>query len=112
MCVCVQGWVRATVRGRGGRCCTETRSWLQQPSTEVLLLALSLAPRLGGAQPSHATLLLNVSEMYGHADGSVPATFQILYVIGWKPHDSQVRLFSRAGASALSSSGAAVGSVA
>lgn len=29
--------------------------------------------------------------MYGHADGSVPATFEILYMIGWKPHDSQVR---------------------
>lgn len=28
--------------------------------------------------------------MYGHEDGSVPATFQILYMIGWKPHASQV----------------------
>uniref|UniRef100_A0A9J7XYQ9 Arginine-hydroxylase NDUFAF5, mitochondrial n=1 Tax=Cyprinus carpio carpio TaxID=630221 RepID=A0A9J7XYQ9_CYPCA len=29
-------------------------------------------------------------EMYGNEDGSVPATFQILYMIGWKPHESQV----------------------
>uniref|UniRef100_A0A3Q1FW96 Arginine-hydroxylase NDUFAF5, mitochondrial n=1 Tax=Acanthochromis polyacanthus TaxID=80966 RepID=A0A3Q1FW96_9TELE len=30
-------------------------------------------------------------EMYGNQDGSVPATFEILYMIGWKPHESQVR---------------------
>lgn len=28
--------------------------------------------------------------MYGNEDGSVPATFEILYMIGWKPHESQV----------------------
>lgn len=35
----------------------------------------------------------NVPEMYGNEDGSVPATFQIIYMIGWKPHESQVRHF-------------------
>lgn len=30
-------------------------------------------------------------EMYGNEDGSVPATFQILYMIGWKPHESQAK---------------------
>uniref|UniRef100_A0A3B4GGR5 Arginine-hydroxylase NDUFAF5, mitochondrial n=1 Tax=Pundamilia nyererei TaxID=303518 RepID=A0A3B4GGR5_9CICH len=30
-------------------------------------------------------------EMYGSEDGSIPATFEILYMIGWKPHESQVR---------------------
>ncbi|XP_043968984.1 arginine-hydroxylase NDUFAF5, mitochondrial isoform X2 [Gambusia affinis] len=30
-------------------------------------------------------------EMYGNPDGSVPATFQILYMIGWKPHESQAQ---------------------
>ena len=29
--------------------------------------------------------------MYGNEDGSIPATFQILYMIGWKPSKSQVR---------------------
>lgn len=29
--------------------------------------------------------------MYGSEDGSIPATFEILYMIGWKPHESQVR---------------------
>ncbi|KAF4075390.1 hypothetical protein AMELA_G00233920 [Ameiurus melas] len=29
-------------------------------------------------------------EMYGNEDGSVPATFDILFMIGWKPHESQV----------------------
>lgn len=33
-------------------------------------------------------------EMYGSEDGSVPATFQILYMIGWKPHKSQVLCIS------------------
>lgn len=28
-------------------------------------------------------------EMYGDEDGSVPATFQILYLTGWTPHPSQ-----------------------
>ncbi|XP_005813535.1 arginine-hydroxylase NDUFAF5, mitochondrial isoform X2 [Xiphophorus maculatus] len=30
-------------------------------------------------------------EMYGNPDGSVPATFQILHMIGWKPHESQAK---------------------
>ncbi|GAU96287.1 hypothetical protein RvY_07754-2 [Ramazzottius varieornatus] len=28
-------------------------------------------------------------ESYGNKDGSVPATFEILFMIGWKPHSSQ-----------------------
>ena len=27
--------------------------------------------------------------MYGDGDGNIPATFQILYFIAWKPHPSQ-----------------------
>ena len=30
--------------------------------------------------------------MYGNEDGSIPATFEILNMIGWKPHSSQVNL--------------------
>lgn len=30
-------------------------------------------------------------EMYGNKDGTIPATFQILYMIGWKPHESQAK---------------------
>ncbi|KAF3688173.1 Arginine-hydroxylase NDUFAF5, mitochondrial [Channa argus] len=37
-------------------------------------------------------------EMYGHEDGSVPATFEILYMIGWKPHESQVKPAKRGSA--------------
>ena len=32
------------------------------------------------------------SEMYGNEDGSIPATFHILYAIGWKPDPTQVRI--------------------
>ncbi|XP_041839272.1 arginine-hydroxylase NDUFAF5, mitochondrial [Melanotaenia boesemani] len=37
-------------------------------------------------------------EMYGSEDGSVPATFQILYMIGWKPHESQAKPAKRGSA--------------
>uniref|UniRef100_A0A3B4GF57 Arginine-hydroxylase NDUFAF5, mitochondrial n=1 Tax=Pundamilia nyererei TaxID=303518 RepID=A0A3B4GF57_9CICH len=30
-----------------------------------------------------------IYKMYGSEDGSIPATFEILYMIGWKPHESQ-----------------------
>lgn len=37
-------------------------------------------------------------EMYGNTDGSVPATFDILYMIGWKPHQSQAKPAKRGSA--------------
>uniref|UniRef100_A0A3P8U8A0 Arginine-hydroxylase NDUFAF5, mitochondrial n=1 Tax=Amphiprion percula TaxID=161767 RepID=A0A3P8U8A0_AMPPE len=37
-------------------------------------------------------------EMYGNQDGSVPATFEILYMIGWKPHESQAKPVKRGSA--------------
>ncbi|KAI8904286.1 S-adenosyl-L-methionine-dependent methyltransferase [Gorgonomyces haynaldii] len=38
-------------------------------------------------------------EIYGKPDGSIPATFQILYMIGWKPHVSQPKPLDRGSAS-------------
>ena len=32
-------------------------------------------------------------EMYGNEDSSIPATYQVLYFIAWKPDESQVRHF-------------------
>ncbi|NXM04870.1 NDUF5 hydroxylase, partial [Tyrannus savana] len=37
-------------------------------------------------------------EMYGNTDGSVPATFQIYYMIGWKYHESQAKPAQRGSA--------------
>ncbi|XP_033479264.1 arginine-hydroxylase NDUFAF5, mitochondrial isoform X1 [Epinephelus lanceolatus] len=37
-------------------------------------------------------------EMYGNQDGSIPATFEILYMIGWKPHESQAKPAKRGSA--------------
>ncbi|NXR21816.1 NDUF5 hydroxylase, partial [Cinclus mexicanus] len=37
-------------------------------------------------------------EMYGNSDGSVPATFQIFYMIGWKYHESQAKPAQRGSA--------------
>lgn len=39
-------------------------------------------------------------EMFGLEDGSVQATFEIIYVIGWSPHDSQPKACRRGSASA------------
>ena len=30
-------------------------------------------------------------KMYGLEDGSIPVTFQIIYMIGWKHHENQPR---------------------
>jgi hypothetical protein len=30
-------------------------------------------------------------DMYGNQDGSIPASYRVLYFIGWKPDPSQVR---------------------
>ena len=38
-------------------------------------------------------------EMYGLEDGSVPATFQVIYMIGWAPHISQPKPLQRGSAS-------------
>ncbi|XP_036237008.1 arginine-hydroxylase NDUFAF5, mitochondrial isoform X2 [Molothrus ater] len=37
-------------------------------------------------------------EMYGNSNGSVPATFQIYYMIGWKYHESQAKPAQRGSA--------------
>ena len=37
-------------------------------------------------------------ELYGLEDGSVPATFQMIYVIGWAPHESQPSCLKRGSA--------------
>ncbi|NWZ99533.1 NDUF5 hydroxylase, partial [Nesospiza acunhae] len=37
-------------------------------------------------------------EMYGNSNGSVPATFQIYYMIGWKYHESQTKPAQRGSA--------------
>lgn len=108
--LCVQGWVRVTVRGTGRACCTGTLSWLQQPSIKVGLM-LKQEVEAGCSEFLHIVgrraeiqhvkvFLFNVSEMYGNADRSVPATFEILYMIGWKPHHSQVTTVDRSTAGA------------
>ncbi|KAI0722474.1 S-adenosyl-L-methionine-dependent methyltransferase [Earliella scabrosa] len=37
-------------------------------------------------------------ELHGHEDGSVPATFQVIYVIGWKPAPNQPQPLERGSA--------------
>jgi NADH dehydrogenase [ubiquinone] 1 alpha subcomplex assembly factor 5 len=37
-------------------------------------------------------------EMYGNDDGTIPATFQVIYLLGWKPDDSQVKAAPRGSA--------------
>ena len=52
--------------------------------------------RASGAERS--TLLAAASiyaEMYAEEDGSIPASFQIIYLTGWSPHESQQRPLPR-----------------
>uniref|UniRef100_K3X8I6 Methyltransferase type 11 domain-containing protein n=1 Tax=Globisporangium ultimum (strain ATCC 200006 / CBS 805.95 / DAOM BR144) TaxID=431595 RepID=K3X8I6_GLOUD len=47
-----------------------------------------------GAPVTRDSLLAAASiyqAMYANPDGSVPATFQVIYMIGWSPHKSQAR---------------------
>ncbi|KAL7282697.1 hypothetical protein ACG7TL_004171 [Trametes sanguinea] len=37
-------------------------------------------------------------ELHGHEDGTVPATFQVIYVIGWKPAPNQPKPLERGSA--------------
>jgi NADH dehydrogenase [ubiquinone] 1 alpha subcomplex assembly factor 5 len=39
-------------------------------------------------------------QMYGNEDGSIPATFRILFVIGWKPSQIQAQPAARGSATA------------
>uniref|UniRef100_A0A1A7XNP8 Arginine-hydroxylase NDUFAF5, mitochondrial n=1 Tax=Iconisemion striatum TaxID=60296 RepID=A0A1A7XNP8_9TELE len=39
-------------------------------------------------------------EMYGSDTGAIPASFHILYMIGWKPHESQAKPAKRGSATA------------
>lgn len=36
--------------------------------------------------------------MFGQPDGTVPATFQVIYLIGWSPHESQQKPLRRGSA--------------
>lgn len=38
-------------------------------------------------------------EMHGNEDGTVPATFQVIYMIGWKPSPTQPKPLERGSAS-------------
>uniref|UniRef100_A0A8I5TWS9 Arginine-hydroxylase NDUFAF5, mitochondrial n=2 Tax=Pongo TaxID=9599 RepID=A0A8I5TWS9_PONAB len=48
--------------------------------------------------PGMFELMEDLQEMYRNEDGSVPATYQIYYMIGWKYHESQARPAERGSA--------------
>ncbi len=37
-------------------------------------------------------------ELYADEDGLIPATFQVIYMIGWTPHESQTKPLARGSA--------------
>jgi NADH dehydrogenase [ubiquinone] 1 alpha subcomplex assembly factor 5 len=37
-------------------------------------------------------------EMYGNEDGSIPATFEVIHMVGWKPDPSQPKPAARGSA--------------
>jgi NADH dehydrogenase [ubiquinone] 1 alpha subcomplex assembly factor 5 len=53
------------------------------------------------ATADRSTLLAAASiyaEMYADADGTIPASFQLIYMTGWAPHESQQRPLARGSA--------------
>ena len=51
----------------------------------------TLQDRHDHKHPSRFFLSLALElDMYGNKDGSIPASYRILYFIGWKPDPSQV----------------------
>ncbi|CAI5717330.1 unnamed protein product [Peronospora farinosa] len=54
-----------------------------------------------GAPATRDSLLAAASiyqSMFGQSDGTVPATFQVIYLIGWSPHESQQKPLRRGSA--------------
>lgn len=54
-----------------------------------------------GRPPTRESLLAAASiyqNMYGQEDGTVPATFQVIYMIGWSPDASQQKPLRRGSA--------------
>ncbi|GMF65560.1 unnamed protein product [Phytophthora lilii] len=54
-----------------------------------------------GAPATRDSLLAAASiyqSMFGQPDGTVPATFQVIYLIGWSPHESQQKPLRRGSA--------------
>lgn len=53
------------------------------------------APRLAGGAPLRRDVLIRALALYrerfGDAEGRVPATFDVLWLVGWRPHPSQPR---------------------
>ena len=53
-------------------------------------------------EPTDRTALLSAAavyrEVYGDAEGNVPASFQVIYLCGWAPHASQQRPLARGSA--------------
>ena len=56
------------------------------------------ARRDGMTQGTFLATAAAYQSLYGMEDGTVPATFQVIYMIGWAPHDSQLRPLKRGSA--------------
>ena len=50
----------------------------------------TVAEQLDGV-PVFAINLKEDEKLYGNEDGTVPATFQVVHMLGWKPHETQAR---------------------
>ncbi|CAM9125654.1 unnamed protein product, partial [Discosporangium mesarthrocarpum] len=49
----------------------------------------SLNRRIGVSRDTFIAAAAAYQEIYGEPDGTVEATFQVVYMIGWSPHESQ-----------------------
>ena len=62
---------------------------------ETNALAGTIRPLTRGVLARAAALY---AERYGEADGRIPATFEIVHLAGWRPHDSQQKPLPRGSA--------------
>lgn len=56
----------------------------------------------GPIRPLTRSMVARAADLYaqrhGDADGRIPATFEIIHVAGWKPHESQQKPLPRGSA--------------
>uniref|UniRef100_H3G5S1 Uncharacterized protein n=1 Tax=Phytophthora ramorum TaxID=164328 RepID=H3G5S1_PHYRM len=92
----------------GFNLCTVDTDYIQvdYPNAFVLMEHLrgmgeNHAVQSRGAPATRDSLLATASiyqSMFGNPDGTVPATFQVVYLIGWSPHESQQKPLRRGSA--------------
>jgi hypothetical protein len=74
-------------------CCFNNREYLLPYLTGESNAAVRRQPYL--SMDTVAAAAATYSSLYGNEDGTVPATFQVIHLLGWKPASSQAKAARR-----------------